>query len=770
MRQTLLLLFLLGLNAPNAQAVDKLRIEDGRTEAYLPYRIERNYSGTHQPGRPVVGEAVQVYAEGWGETEIPIYVTAFNRFAGEDLPADISIWEYPKRNYFDEIPVPAMIVDFGFYHDLKSGQTALVGGAYRNDSAFAFTIVPGTGRPQFVFLATGKDSTGDGHWRGWPTFVTVVDFDQDGSDEVFLWIEPGRDIHERRLFCIDPNRLTVRWSLPVAACMYRGCLLSCRDSLNPSLFFAAYGSGEGMVDTAFSSNYGYLAKLDRNGRILFRSVVGKFGEPLDIVASPSDTFFYVTSALPFLASTQLADSTRTAYRITKISRSGTVLASAPRPCRETGPWFEDYNGDGRPELYAVSFQGVVSVYDLDLNLLAQSDPSTLRGHIVTLPSWDIYKDAQVLSTTRGLEVYSHDFKKLAFIGADFAKVTPLAYDNQKRLNTFVAAGATSDLVGIIRKRSSVELVSVFYYDYQTYILSALISLAIGLAVMNLYRGRLSRQKQALVTTHNQLIAVHQELEETHAALQQAQATIIAQEKYRQAKDIAGAFAHEIRNALFPADSALTKIAQLKSNPDTDPKRMVALHQSVRTALDRAVNITDEISAYTKLDTLYAPEPVRLREAFDALVKAHGLLLEEAGIKLTIRGSEGTVVVANRIQLNSVLSNLLLNSLHALKSVAAPEVTIAWISCDGNVVLTFADNGLGIPADQLGRIFDAFFSTKPSDGTGLGLATSKKIIEMYHGTITASSQPGVGTTFNLTLPAASDQQTDTVRDKPLTEPL
>ena len=63
------------------------------------------------------------------------------------------------------------------------------------------------------------------------------------------------------------------------------------------------------------------------------------------------------------------------------------------------------------------------------------------------------------------------------------------------------------------------------------------------------------------------------------------------------------------------------------------------------------------------------------------------------------------------------------------------------------------NGQGIPADLIDRIFDPFFTTKPiGKGTGLGLALSYGIVQKHHGNITASSTPGAGTTFRITLPA------------------
>ena len=261
--------------------------------------------------------------------------------------------------------------------------------------------------------------------------------------------------------------------------------------------------------------------------------------------------------------------------------------------------------------------------------------------------------------------------------------------------------------------------------------------------MNLFRSRLSRQRHALAMTNQQLA-------EAHEALKQAQATILVQEKYRQAKDIAGAFAHEIRNALFPADSALTKLAQLRHGTEPDPERLDRLHDSVKRAVTRAVNITDEIATYTKLDTEFAPETVPLRQLVNELIRAHSVLLEERGVKISVMTSDELSVRSNGRQLSRVLANLLLNSLDALAGRPDPAVAIQWQRNGNRVILLFIDNGSGISEGNLGRVFDAFFSTKPTNGTGIGLAMSKKIIEMYGGTIAVTSQIDVGTTFTITL--------------------
>jgi two-component system NtrC family sensor kinase len=107
------------------------------------------------------------------------------------------------------------------------------------------------------------------------------------------------------------------------------------------------------------------------------------------------------------------------------------------------------------------------------------------------------------------------------------------------------------------------------------------------------------------------------------------------------------------------------------------------------------------------------------------------------------------------QLQQVLINLLTNAQHALRDVPPPRrVTIATrvASARDRVLIEVSDNGPGIPADLQPRIFESFFTTKaPGEGTGLGLALCKGILEGHGGTLAVESEAGRGTLFRLDLP-------------------
>jgi len=99
-------------------------------------------------------------------------------------------------------------------------------------------------------------------------------------------------------------------------------------------------------------------------------------------------------------------------------------------------------------------------------------------------------------------------------------------------------------------------------------------------------------------------------------------------------------------------------------------------------------------------------------------------------------------------LKQVILNLFINAQQAMSS--GGELIIRTAKQKKNAVIQISDTGSGIAADKLPRIFDAYYSSRPH-GSGLGLATAKKIVEAHNGTITVDSQQGKGTSFTIKLP-------------------
>ena len=112
-------------------------------------------------------------------------------------------------------------------------------------------------------------------------------------------------------------------------------------------------------------------------------------------------------------------------------------------------------------------------------------------------------------------------------------------------------------------------------------------------------------------------------------------------------------------------------------------------------------------------------------------------------------------------LKIVFQNLLLNSAHAMQGQGKIDVAIAAI--DGVCEIAFADSGPGIPEEIRDKIFTAFFTTK-SRGSGLGLATAKRLVEAHQGVIAVECPPTGGTRVTIRLPLS--RELSTLTGKPL----
>jgi signal transduction histidine kinase len=110
------------------------------------------------------------------------------------------------------------------------------------------------------------------------------------------------------------------------------------------------------------------------------------------------------------------------------------------------------------------------------------------------------------------------------------------------------------------------------------------------------------------------------------------------------------------------------------------------------------------------------------------------------------------VLADRVQLQQVLMNLMLNGIEAMKDMnPAGELTIKSQPGDNHLLISVSDTGVGLAPEQVGQIFNAFFSTKPQ-GTGMGLPISRSIIESHGGRLWPTANAGRGATFHFTLPS------------------
>jgi len=159
------------------------------------------------------------------------------------------------------------------------------------------------------------------------------------------------------------------------------------------------------------------------------------------------------------------------------------------------------------------------------------------------------------------------------------------------------------------------------------------------------------------------------------------------------------------------------------------------------------------------------EPVREQVLMDQIVHAsvqqHHQTIEERGINVQLEISPDlTAVWADPHRIRQVIDNILVNAIRHMGARPDPMIKVEIHDHGGSVLTRISDNGVGIPPEHLGKIFDRFFRVlRPGSqaGTGLGLSIVKKIIDSHGGRIWAESEKSRGTTFSFTLPKSKSTE-------------
>jgi PAS domain S-box-containing protein len=239
------------------------------------------------------------------------------------------------------------------------------------------------------------------------------------------------------------------------------------------------------------------------------------------------------------------------------------------------------------------------------------------------------------------------------------------------------------------------------------------------------------------------------------ALRQAQGDLSRINRVTTMGELAASLAHELGQpigaAMSNADAGLLRLE--RSEPDVVAAQ-AALQRIVRDT-QRAAAIIGRVRSQFVRGTLIR-EPLDVNEIGRETVT---LLRDEAArYTISVRtelAADLPQVLGDRVQLQQVMMNLIINGIEALKEVEGiREIVIRTRQAeDKQVSVSVSDTGNGFPAHLSEQIFDPFFTTKPQ-GTGMGLRISRSIIESHGGRLWAVSAPGGGATFHMNLPAAT----------------
>ncbi|MFZ4825899.1 MAG: response regulator [Phototrophicaceae bacterium] len=263
-------------------------------------------------------------------------------------------------------------------------------------------------------------------------------------------------------------------------------------------------------------------------------------------------------------------------------------------------------------------------------------------------------------------------------------------------------------------------------------------------------------RQATLALHNAELneiratyAMHLEdmVVERTEELKAAQEMLFRSEKLASVGHLAANIAHEINNPLQPIHLNLEYLLEdIQHGHPVDIELITRTQESV----ERIGRIVKQLLQFTKADVNRKDEfsEFSISQSIEGIIKLNYKNLERNRVKVIVNTTQAPKIVGNRDQLEQVFMNLVINASDAMPSGGTLSIS-AWQE-DESLNLEFKDTGIGISPENVKKIFDPFFSTKP-EGTGLGLFVTYGIIEKHNGKINVRSKIGEGTTFNITLP-------------------
>lgn len=228
-------------------------------------------------------------------------------------------------------------------------------------------------------------------------------------------------------------------------------------------------------------------------------------------------------------------------------------------------------------------------------------------------------------------------------------------------------------------------------------------------------------------------------------LEQSAAMLAKSEREAAWREMAKQVAHEIKNPLTPMRLTVQSFER-KFDPN-DPN----IEQKVREYSDTLIQQIDTMSSIASAFSNFAQMPAQKSETLD-VIKIVRLALDIFNEDYIISPSDTQGIIAkfDRTQLIRVVTNLVKNGIQAIPQDQTPKILVDVFIEQDDVVITVADNGVGITEENKKKVFEPKFTTKTS-GMGLGLGMVKNIVETYGGSISFVSQEGKGTVFKVKFP-------------------
>jgi PAS domain S-box-containing protein len=247
-------------------------------------------------------------------------------------------------------------------------------------------------------------------------------------------------------------------------------------------------------------------------------------------------------------------------------------------------------------------------------------------------------------------------------------------------------------------------------------------------------------------------------EEERERLRQLEADLAHVNRVNMMGELAAALAHEIKQPIAASITSANACLRWLARDPPDLERARAAATRVERDGNRAADVIN------RLRSLYRKDSPAEREIVDVkgVIQEMTVLFRTEAMRnsITIHSeldSNMPSLLADRVQLQQVFMNLMLNAIEAMKGGGGELRIRSRLSPERQLLISISDTGVGLPANNPERIFDAFHTTKPQ-GTGMGLAVTRSIVESHGGRVWATRNSELGATFHFTLPLEAETRT------------
>jgi signal transduction histidine kinase len=240
-------------------------------------------------------------------------------------------------------------------------------------------------------------------------------------------------------------------------------------------------------------------------------------------------------------------------------------------------------------------------------------------------------------------------------------------------------------------------------------------------------------------------------EKEREKLRQLEADLAHINRVNMMGELAAALAHEIKQPIAASITSANALCRWLAHDPPDLERARAAARRIEEDANRATDVISSLQSFYKRGAPVNRQIVDVKNIIKEMAALLGTEAARHSVTITAEIDEDTPnLLVDRVQLQQVLMNLMLNAIEAMKDTRGELTIKSRVNSEGWLFVSISDTGVGLPADWTEEIFDPFHSTKPQ-GTGMGLTITRSIVESYGGRVWAASNQGPGATFHFTLP-------------------